>query len=86
MELIIDLLSSPVGSGIVLGLGMLYLSIEYGLHKDVGTRRAADLVAFGITLFLAIKVQSTDVVIMTAFAGATMSGGLRIAHNRAKRR
>ena len=86
MEILIDLLSSPVGSGIALGLAMLYLATEYGLHRQVETRRIADLLAFGLTVLLAIKVQSTAVVIMTAMAGLTMSLGLRWAHNRAQRR
>ena len=86
MEILIDLLSSPVGSGIALGLGMLYLALEYDLHRRIETRRIADLVAFGITCFLAIKVQSTAVVVMTAFAGLTMSMGLRWAYHRAQRK
>lgn len=85
MDLIIDLLSSPVGSGVALGLAMLYLATEYGLHRSKETRRIADLISFGVTLFLALKVQSTAVVVMTAFAGLTMSLGLRWAFNRSHR-
>lgn len=72
---------SNMTTGILFGLGILWILGQLGILSAVGRWLAAsiDLIFTVGLLALAIYMGSTTLAVVTIFAGLIISGGLRIA-------